>query len=166
MYELEKDLIEKSIRVESVYLGEIVEDKQKMDNFQVTLSYQGREMTTTFKMGLGHRIVDKSKLFDLKTYGLGKYAGKKIPYGIRSRDIAILEEFSKATKPEVADVLYCLLSDALCGQDTFEDFCNSLGYTTDSRKSLEIYLSCQKTEKDLRKLLGNDFNYFMENNEY
>ena len=166
MYALEKALIEKPVKIESIYLGEIAEDKQKMDNFQVTLSYQGREMTTTFKRGLGHRIVDKSKLFDLKTYGLGKYAGKKIPYGIRGRNKAILEEFSKATKPEVADVLYCFLSDALCGQDTFEDFCCNYGYDTDSRKALEIYLACQKTEQDLRKLLGNDFNYFMENNEY
>ena len=166
MYALEKALIEKPVKIESIYLGEIAEEKQKMDNFQVTLSYQGREMTTTFKMGLGHRIVDKSKLFDLKTYGLGKYAGKKIPYGLKVRDTTILEQFSKVTQPEIADVLYCLLSDALCGQDTFEDFCNSLGYTTDSRKALEVYLVCQKIEKDLRKLLWNDFNYFMENNEY
>ena len=166
MYALEKALIEKPVKIESIYLGEIVEDKQKMDNFQVTLNYQGRKMITTFKMGLGYRIVDKSKLFDLKTYGLGKYAGKKIPYGIRGRDIAILEEFSKATPPEVANVLYCLLCDAFCGQDTFEDFCDNFGYDTDSRKALELYLACQKIEKDLRKLLGNDFNYFMENNEY
>ena len=166
MYMLEKALIEKPVNIESIYLGEIVEDKQRMDNFQVTLSYQGREMTTTFKMGLGHRIVDKSKLFDLKTYGLGKYAGKKIPYGIRGRDVAILEQFSKAIKPEIAEVLYCLLNDALCGQDTFEDFCCNYGYDTDSRKALKLYLSCQTAEKDLRKLLGYDFNYFMENNEY
>ena len=166
MYALEKALIEKPVKIESYYLGEIVKDKQKMDSFQVTLSYQGREMITTFKMGLGHRIVDKSKLFDLKTYGLGKYAGKKIPYGIGVRNVSILEKFSKATPPEVADVLYCLLSDALCGQDTFEDFCNNLGYNADSRKDLEVYLVCQKTEQDLRKLLGNDFSYFMENDEY
>ena len=166
MYALEKALIEKPVRIESIYLGEIVEDGQRMDNFMVNLKYQAREMTTTFKMGLRHRIVDKSKLFELKTYGLGKYAGKKIPYGIKNRYRAILENFSKATHPEVTDVLYCLLSDALCGQDTFEEFCVNYGYDTDSRKALEIYLACQKTEQDLRKLLGNDFNYFMENNEY
>ena len=166
MYALEKALVDKPVKIESIYLGEILEDKQKMDNFQITLSYQGRTMTTSFKMGLGHRTVDKSKLFDLKNYGLGKYAGKKIPYGLRVRDITILEKFSKPTPPEVADVLYCLLSDALCGQDTFEDFCNSLGYSPDSREALKIYLACQKTEQDLRKLLGNDFSYFIENNEY
>ena len=166
MYALEKALIEKPVRIESIYLGEILEDKQKMDSFQVTLSYQGREMTTTFKMGLGHRIVDKIARYELDKYGLGKYAGKKIPYNIKSSYRVILEKFPKATQPEIADVLYCLLSDALYGQDTFEDFCYNYGYDTDSRKALEIYLVCQKTEKDLRKLLGNDFNYFIENNEY
>ena len=166
MYVLEKALIEKPVEIESIYLGEIVEDKQRMDNFEVNLKYQAREMITTFKMGLGHRIVDKSKLFELKTYGLGRYAGKKIPYEIKNRYRTILEKFSKAVNPEVADVLYCLLSDAFCGQDTFEVFCVNYGYDTDSRKALEIYLACQKTEQDLKKLLGNDFNYFMENNEY
>ena len=56
--------------------------------------------------------------------------------------------------PTAASVLDCLLLDAQCGGETFNDFCADCGYDTDSRKALEIYLACQATNDKLRFLNG------------
>lgn len=61
-----------------------------------------------------------------------------------------------AKTPALFDVLECLLMDEGLGNDTFEDFCANCGYDTDSRKALEIYLSCQEAGKKLRKAFGHD----------
>ena len=59
---------------------------------------------------------------------------------------------SSRARPQLADVLYSLVSDSQCANDTFADFCADLGYDTDSRKALETYLACQESGTKLRKL--------------
>jgi hypothetical protein len=56
-------------------------------------------------------------------------------------------------KPTAYDILACL-----CKYDpeTFQDFCDSYGYDTDSRKALEIYLSVQEEHNGLRKVIPSD----------
>lgn len=56
--------------------------------------------------------------------------------------------------PTAASVLYCLISDADAGSETFEDFCSNFGSSTDSRRALDMYLTCQGTAAELRKFLG------------
>jgi len=41
--------------------------------------------------------------------------------------------------------LYCFLSDAIAGSETFTDFCSNCGYDEDSRKAYKTYQTCQKT---------------------
>lgn len=64
-------------------------------------------------------------------------------------------------EPDAKSVLDCLLSDALAGDDTFEDFCAEFGYGADSRSAERTYQACVKTGERLRKLLGDDFDRFM-----
>lgn len=54
--------------------------------------------------------------------------------------------------PRVRDVLYSLAMDAACARDSFEDFCSNLGYDTDSRRALRIYLDCQESGHKLRRM--------------
>jgi len=70
-------------------------------------------------------------------------------------------------EPETWDVVYCLLSDARCVYwgETFEDFCDNLGYDHDSRKAWSIYQQVIKQSKELRRLLGDDFEDFIEMDE-
>lgn len=57
--------------------------------------------------------------------------------------------------PKLSDVLSCLLLDASCVEgESFEGWAENFGHSTDSRKALESYLSCQNTAMNLRKLLG------------
>ena len=60
----------------------------------------------------------------------------------------------RANAPDRAGVLHNLVIDKQLADDTFEGFCDSLGYDTDSRKALEAYLQCQKNGADLARVFG------------
>jgi hypothetical protein len=48
-------------------------------------------------------------------------------------------------------ILCCIKSDSYC-DDTFEDWCGTMGYDTDSRKALDNYLVCQKMARKIRRI--------------
>lgn len=56
--------------------------------------------------------------------------------------------------PKLKDVLECLFTDADCGAQSFTDFCDSCGYSSDSIKAFEIYRACAASGAKLRKALG------------
>jgi hypothetical protein len=56
--------------------------------------------------------------------------------------------------PEMDDVLECLFSDASAGQESFNDFCENMGLSTDSISAFDTYRSCMECEGKLRKALG------------
>ena len=53
-------------------------------------------------------------------------------------------------------VLYCFISDAVAAKESFEDFCNEMGYDTDSRKAEKIYKECEKSLVKLQKIYSGD----------
>lgn len=60
-------------------------------------------------------------------------------------------------EPTAAEVLDCLALDADAFQaDAFEEWAESLGYDTDSRKAHRIYMACRRTGERLLKFLGGD----------
>lgn len=62
----------------------------------------------------------------------------------------------KGVPPTAEDVLECLRSDACTDGDTFEEFCFSLGYDSDSRKAEKLYKAVQRQTDKLRRFLGAD----------
>lgn len=68
--------------------------------------------------------------------------------------------------PSVAEVLNCLLIEAFALELTFSDWCSEYGYDADSRTAESIFKRCNEMGKQLKRFLGDDFEYFMENNEY
>lgn len=58
--------------------------------------------------------------------------------------------------PTAEEVLECLRSDACTDGDTFEEFCFSLGYDSDSRKAEKSYKAAQRQTDKLRRFLGAD----------
>lgn len=63
--------------------------------------------------------------------------------------------------PTAENCLDCLLSDAQGGDQAFEDFCGDFGYDTDSRKAERLWRACQKTAREMRRLLGEDYELFL-----
>ena len=67
-------------------------------------------------------------------------------------------------EPDAADVLGSLLSDAATVRcaDSFETWCNELGYDPDSRRAYATWTQCVAGEKKLARFLGDDYQDFME----
>lgn len=63
--------------------------------------------------------------------------------------------------PDAEAVLDCLLSDASSADEDFELWCGSLGFDTDSRKAERIYRQIRTQTQNLRQLLGDDFDEFL-----
>jgi hypothetical protein len=57
-----------------------------------------------------------------------------------------------AVAPTQASVLYCLLSDASCADQNFDDFCSELGYDADSMKDFKTYQACCEILFKMRKI--------------
>lgn len=57
-------------------------------------------------------------------------------------------------KPALRDVLDSLRSDAQGLDQSFDCWARDFGYDTDSRKALDIYLTCQRQSDALRAMLG------------
>ena len=64
-------------------------------------------------------------------------------------------------EPSAADVLACIVSDALAGEMSFHEFCREFGYDDDSRKAKATHRACQGMAK-VRGFLGKHFAEFAE----
>ena len=53
-------------------------------------------------------------------------------------------------------ILCCIGLDGSLDVSTFEGFCSELGYDTDSRKALELYLACQEQSGKIHKLFTDE----------
>ncbi len=79
---------------------------------------------------------------------IGKNGSSSRATGYYSQGSAITE------RPKLETVLECLILDASAGLETFETFCDDMGYDEDSRKAYRIWEACRNTESKLRRLLG------------
>ena len=88
------------------------------------------------------------------------YANKykcKISYKGRSGVFEFTDSVVNTTEgrePEIKDVLYCLVMDYTSASETFQDFCDELGYDNDSIKSLNIFKACQKNSEKMKRIFG------------
>lgn len=66
------------------------------------------------------------------------------------------------TPPTAEEVLECLRSDACTDGDTFEEFCFSLGYDSDSRRAKKTYKAFKRQAAKLRTFLEDLFEEFLD----
>lgn len=118
----------------------------------------GRAMTTPYKQGVGHlkgydaqaaRSMDGSKAVDAAiTQGVWDGKWGRPWSGIRGTPLP---------KPSIADVLYCLVSDAsVLDHPTFESWARDYGYDTDGRSAEKTYRLCLESALRLRAWVGED----------
>jgi len=66
-----------------------------------------------------------------------------------------------ADAPDAKNILSCILSDCSYTEYSVDEFQRELGY--DNRKEAEaIYNHCSKQRREVERLLGDDFDTFME----
>ncbi len=123
------------------------------DKWLATICYQDRKYSTTYKTGMGHRVPARDAIrVGNKYYRSGPNATANLHVEEACRQGLLIP--NKNIK--VSDVVGCLLIDAASSDCVFEDWCSDLGYDTDSRKALDIYMSCQKIRSELIKLFGRE----------
>lgn len=78
----------------------------------------------------------------------------KIHHGMLSYTTLFWQGSAYKVKPKLADVMHCLLSDSAYGELLFEDYCESLGATKDSRQSYKTWELTVATSRAMKKLIG------------
>lgn len=130
-------------------------------HFVVTLTCEGRTLSTCYSMGSAHLdryVLEKS---EKKYTGFTRQEVKKAFSGGRSihdervRD-SVRKILGRDFAPDIASVFDSLVLDASCYENArnFEEFCAEFGYDTDSRKAEAMYNACGQNAKDLARLLG------------
>jgi len=67
-----------------------------------------------------------------------------------------ISECRVKTEKDALFAFRCFVEDALCGLDTFEEFCSNLGYDVDSRKAEKVHQECIKQMQKFVQLFGID----------
>lgn len=155
-------LKEKGITFKAVNAGVNDDPEWQADLFFVSFEKAGKVYRTEYKTGTGHRVgrpagltaQDKKEIASVgATVSIVDQANWTREDYKRNNNKAVSFGFRVyVATPSAAGVLYCLLSDMDLASESHADFCANLGYDEDSRKGLELYLSCQKVGDELRKV--------------
>lgn len=144
----------KEIRVkyQPAFISHNDNDKEwKHDLFNIVFVSGSNSIVTPFKTGIGHRVKRVGylqKVSNVEAEALRKIRATITPEPNR------LPIVNDTPYPTSASVLYSLLLDANCVEETFPNFCANFGYDEDSRKALDIYLQCQAISNTLHKVFS------------
>jgi hypothetical protein len=165
VHPLRQAIADASITLTAVFVPYSQAEKREGDsrqlptlNWQVTILHNGRTiLTTPYSAGCAHCPAYKR---DLPKYEKGIAVAYECENGKRASHVSSGGHVSPSTRsilPDVADVMYCLLSDAnaLNARD-FKDWAGNCGYDTDSIKALETYRACLDVGLKLRNGLGDE----------
>ena len=111
-----------------------------------------------YHTGIGHRLTLPKGKYSLSQSQREQVKQLKECTTLNKVLFTIEDRRVYAVAPTQASVLYCIVSDAYCGENTFDDFCTDFGYDEDSRKALETYLSCQENSKKLSQVFKGESN--------
>lgn len=145
---MKSEILNKEIEVKINHVGLIVKDDWLCDHWMFSANGESSDYFT----GIGHRK-RRTALAGYRTApNLVKAAFDNRIYDKAAQE-KIIKENSSLQAPKVDDILYSLVMDADACNYSFEDWCCNYGYDEDSRKALETYLACQKSEKTLRAMV-------------
>lgn len=125
-------------------------------NWKVTLKRGGRSITTDYMQGVAHVPgYTQNTRWTADAWDALRYAcenGKTI-----RRPGSAIPQTTAIPAPALADILYCLVSDAgALDCPTYEEWAADLGYDKDSRAGERIYRKCVRLGLELRAMLGED----------
>lgn len=126
---------------------------QIRDEWNCTISYQGKSASFEYFSGIGNRKLASG----VKPEGLEQWRQWRSnipPRIIRGYKEAIRVGILFPVHPTVADVLYCVLNDSNACYQSFVEWCENFGLNPDSIRDQEIYFACQKNGDKIRRLLG------------
>lgn len=114
-----------------------------------------------YRAGVGHRRTKNG----CSLQQLGRYRMLRTPKGKVCTHSLCEHQGVKPVAPTLYDIVTSLKADLTHGE-VFEEWALGLGYDTDSRSALNIYLACQEEERQFRRLMGDQFQAIVEDEEY
>lgn len=140
------------------YGGEGISDQWAHDKWLITISksktitsggIKQNKVTEQFeyKTGFGHRYLQPFAVTEVKRY---KLKPGTLAYSSATSNSYYIKQ------PQIAAVLYCLLSDAAACNESFSNWCENFGYDSDSISAFNTYQSCEKTNKQLNNLFNRE----------
>jgi hypothetical protein len=133
------------------FVGTKKDQDWERDQFVVTFSNGKISESFEYGTGIGHRLGLIGTNYTLSGKQIESVKTLKETIGTDNTVIK-LSNGDYVVKPTQASVLYCLLSDADLGSESFDDFCDNLGYNSDSIADFKTYQACMVTAKQIRKL--------------
>jgi len=133
------------------------EVKNPQLNWSIYFKTDKGSITTNYSEGIGHvkhyrqrknNSIDESGVQEAfrKTCETGKLFVDK------NGHVKHFIMLGNQPKPGRENVIYCLLSDADCLDYTFQEWCDNMGYNTDSIKDKELYEKCIHQSVQFRRL--------------
>lgn len=127
------------------------DDADTRDVYRITLTRSDRSMSFDFGQALNDSRVEdhsdgpywKRRQRDIDTC---KYDPSGNGFNVKAPN-------RKRIPPTLYNVITCIEK---YDPYTFEDWCSSVGYDTDSRKALDTFLACQKQYADFLRLCGGE----------
>jgi hypothetical protein len=120
-------------------------NKATYKNFEIKASYKGNKKAEWSEDNFNNHMV--------------KVTNTETQQSITFEFWASIAEPELKKEYDILNAFYCFVSDALAGNDSFEDFCGNFGYDTDSRKAEKIHRKCKKSYEKLLKLYDGNIDY-------
>lgn len=139
-------------------------DYTTSSEWQITITRNNAGFTVPYSMGSAHRVWSKtgrSMAAHMDRSKFGKMLpGKRVPTlmcKLTIEEAWILNNCTDPATPELADVMHSVVSDAdtVRHGQTFDDWCEELGYDTDSRKAEKSFNACRDEWAGLVRLGAN-----------
>ena len=130
--------------------GEDDVSEWKHDKWCITITRSGDKRTIEqfkYNTAFGHRYLQPFAVTEVKRY--------KLKPGTKAYSTATSNSYY-IKQPQIAAVLYCLLSDADAGNESFSNWCENFGYNSDSITAFNTYQACEKTAKQLNNLFNRE----------
>lgn len=113
---------------------------------------------TTNQIKMKADVIDQVKVeHEGRIIGYANKYNVRISYQKRSGVFEFTDSVANTNEGkelEKKDVLYCLVMDYTSDTENFEDFCNELGYDTDSIKALNIFNAVKKNSEKMKRIFG------------
>ena len=126
-------------------------NKAYYNNFIITASYTGSKCApwANGRENWNHHIVTVRN----------KETGKRTSFDFwASIANPVLE-----TEYDIINAFYCFLSDAVSGEESFEDFCADFGYDEDSRTAERTWKACKRAAAKFQRIAPNEDLYDLIN---
>ena len=133
------DIFEKYNKLENI---EQITNKAVFKNFEIKASYKGTKKAEWSNNNFNNHMITV----------INTETNQKITFEFW----ASIANPELKTEYDILNAFYSFVSDAVSGNESFEEFCSNCGYDTDSRTAEKIYKKCKKQLEKLNKIYDGD----------